>query len=147
LLRRRLRLQLILFDSKAALNGQQKRLLMPTHVDSSAGDRHKGDGSTLKLLLAAATGSVAYLLLRLIVPIPAPQSVLVPNRTPEGPNLIGFLFRIHSLLFESFWLQLIYFGWFVLLAVAKRTQPMARVYAFIAGYGFPYIIFHSLNLV
>jgi hypothetical protein len=120
---------------------------MPTHVDSSAADRHKGDGSTRKLLLAAATGSAAYLLLRLIVPIPAPQSVLAPMGTPEGPNLIGFLFRIHRLLFESFWLRLIYFGWFTLLAVAKRTQPMARVYAFIAGYAFPYIIFHSLNLV
>jgi len=120
---------------------------MPNRVDSLTGDRHKDPGNLLKLLLAAAAGAAAYLLLRLIIPVPAPHSVLAPDRPPEGPNLVGFLFRIHRLLFEIFWLQLIYFAMFALFAVAKRDQPIARLYAFLAGYAFPYIVFHSLNLI
>jgi hypothetical protein len=120
---------------------------MPERVDSLADDRHKDVGSTLKLILTAAAGAAIYLLLRLVIPVPAPQSVLAPNAIPEVPNPVGFLFRIHRLLFETFWLQLVYFAMFVLLAVAKRAQPMARVYAFIAGYALPYIVFHILNLI
>jgi hypothetical protein len=97
--------------------------------------------------LAAAAGAGVYLLLRLMIPAPAPQSVFAPSGTPEAQNPVGFLFRIHRLLFETFWLQLIYFALFALLAVVKCAQPMARVYAFIAGYAFPYIIFHSLGLI
>ena len=111
------------------------------------GDTHKDSGSVLKLLLLAAAGADTYLLLRLIIPAPAPQSIFAPSGTPEGPNLVRFLFRVRRLLFESFWLQLIYFAWFVFLSVGKRTQPMARVYAFIAGYALPYIILHSLGLI
>jgi hypothetical protein len=116
---------------------------MQMGADALTGGTYKDAGSVLKLLLLAAAGAAAYLLLRLIIPAHAHQSVLAPSGTPEGPILVRFLFRVRHLLFESFWLQLMYFAWFVFLSVAKRAQPMARVYAFIAGYALPYIIFHS----
>lgn len=120
---------------------------MANRVDSLTGDRHKDAWSAPKLLLAAAAGAAGYLLLRLISPLPGSRSVLAPDGAPAGPNIVGFLFRVHHLLFENFWLQLIYFVVFVLLAVTKRAQSIALVYAFIAGYAFPYILFHSLNLI
>jgi len=120
---------------------------MPRRVDALTGEPHKDTESALQLLLSAAAGAALYLLLRLVILAPVPQSIFAPSGTPKGPNVVVFLFRVHRLLFENFWLQLVYFAWFVLLSVTKRTQPMARVYSFIAGYVLPYIIFHSLGLI
>jgi hypothetical protein len=103
---------------------------------------------TLKLLIAAAAGSLFYFLLQVVAPyLPQPSVLSSPfPAAPKGHPVFAFVFRLQHLLASPF-MQPIFLAYFVLLTVVRRSKPNAWVTAFLVGLGLPYVVFRLLGLI
>ncbi len=93
-----------------------------------------------KNILAGAAGTLIGLAISFLTPGPRRASVFERTFTRESPDLIGYMFRLqHSSL-----VPYVIIPWFlvmVYLAIFKREQPKSWLYALIAGWALPSIIF------
>jgi len=94
--------------------------------------------------IVGAAGALLYTTMSLVWPKPHPPSVLDP-----GPRkllgIVGWLFRLSHLL-GNYYVQLAIFIVFVCLAVFRRKDRGAWIYAFLSGWAFPeLVIFHWLR--
>jgi len=94
--------------------------------------------------IVAAAGALLYATMSLVWPKPHPQSVL--DRGPGNvPGIVGWSFRLSHLL-GNYYVQLAMFIVFVYLAVFRRKDRAAWIYAFLSGWAFPeLLIFHWLR--
>jgi hypothetical protein len=103
-------------------------------------------GVALRMFLAATAGTLIVLAMQLIstfFPAPSGPSVLQPTSTPEGPDLVGYMFRLQHFISGPY----VILPWFlvmVYLAIFRRNQPKSWLYALLAGGALPSIIFHFI---
>lgn len=103
-------------------------------------------GAALRMFLAATAGTLIVLALQLIptfFPKPSRPSVLQPTSTLEGPDLVGYMFRLQHFMFGPY----VILPWFlvmVYLAISRRNHPKSWRYALLAGCALPSIIFHYI---
>lgn len=73
-----------------------------------------------------------------------PGQFLTPDRG-RVPGIVGWSFRLSHLL-GNYYVQLAIFAVFVLLAVFRRKQRGAWIFAFLSGWAFPELfIFHWIR--
>ena len=100
---------------------------------------------TLIQIIAAAVGGFLYIILHLVLPKSPAHSVFDRGGLEDGSGLLGLQFRLVHLL-GNYYLQLAALVVFVCLAVRKRNQRDAWIYAFLSGWGFlGLVIFHWLR--
>jgi hypothetical protein len=116
------------------------------HRQPSQGSVPKPIGGALKMFLAATAGTLIVLGMQQIstlFPAPSRPSVLQSTPTPEGPDLVGYMFRLQHLISGPY----VILPWFlvmVYLAISRRNQPKSWLYALLAGGSLPSIIFHYI---
>ena len=94
--------------------------------------------------IAGAAGALLYATMSLVWPKPHPQSVLDPS-PGNAPGVVGWSFRLSHLL-GNYYVQLAILIIFVCLAVFRRKDRRAWIYAFLSGWAFPeLVIFHWLR--
>src|SRR5256884_8177380 len=94
--------------------------------------------------IVGAAGALLYTTMSLVWPKPHPPSVLDPGPRNLLGN-VGWLFRLSHLL-GNYYVQLAIFIVFVCLAVFRRKDRGAWIYAFLSGWAFPeLVIFHWLR--
>jgi hypothetical protein len=89
-------------------------------------------------------GALLYAVMWFVWPKPHPRSVLAP--VPENaPGIVGWQFSLMNLL-ENYYVQLGIFVIFVCLALFRRKDRRAWIYAFLSGWAFAGLgIFHWLR--
>jgi hypothetical protein len=118
---------------------------IPEDRDSGKPDRAKDRAITLRLIAAVVAGAILSSLARLLFSDIAPQPRLPhPARLPQ-PFLIETVNRMVDFL-AMFQVQFVFFAVFAFLAFYKRRQPSASIFAFVAGFSLPYILFHFMTL-
>ena len=103
-------------------------------------------GAALRLLLIAAAGTLIVLGMQLIstfFPEPSRPSVLQPTPTPVGPNFVSYIFTYRNFI-SSPYVMVPWFLAMVYLAISRRHQPNAWLYALLSGAALPSIIFHYI---
>jgi hypothetical protein len=99
---------------------------------------------TFNQIIAAAVGGFLYIIIQHVWPIP-PRSVFQSGGPEDGSGFLGLQFRLAHLL-GNYYLRLAALVVFVCLAVRKRNQRDAWIYAFLSGWAFPELgIFHWLR--
>lgn len=94
--------------------------------------------------IVGAAGALLYSTMSLVWPKPHPRSVLDPG-PGRVPGIVGWSFRLSHLL-GNYYVQLAIFAVFVLLAVFRRKQRGAWIFAFLSGWAFPELfIFHWIR--
>ncbi len=98
----------------------------------------------LTQFVVGLAGGLLYAVMWFVLPKPLPRSVLAPS--PENaPGIVGWQFSLSSLL-ENYYLQLGFFIIFVCLALFRRKDRRAWIYACLSGWGFAGLaIFHWLR--
>lgn len=110
-------------------------------------DSQPNDPTVLKQVAAAAGGTLLYSIMFLFKDIiPHQQGVFSPTGPPRIPPPLGFLSRASGLM-TMFQFQFIGFAVVAVLAVVRRHERRAWIYASLAGLAFPYVVFHLLKLV
>jgi hypothetical protein len=100
---------------------------------------------TLRQTIVAALGAFLYILVQLAWPSSPAHSVFHISALEDRPGLLGLQFRLAHLL-GNYYLQLAALAIFVWLAVYRRNQRDAWIYAFLSGWAFPeLVIFHWLR--
>ena len=115
---------------------QQTSRQESTSLGAGAGQISDG----LRLFLSGAAGTLAFLLIRWISPVPPRSSVLEPILHPDR-GLPDWYYAFMEFINRPYvilpWVLLCLF-----LAILKRNEPKSWVYAFLVGYSFPFIVFH-----
>jgi hypothetical protein len=96
-------------------------------------------------IIVAALGGLLYIIVQHVWPNPPADSVFHSGGLEDGSGLLGLQFRLAHLL-GNYYLQLAALIVFVCLAVRKRNQRDAWIYALLSGWAFPeLVIFHWLR--
>ena len=98
----------------------------------------------VKQFVVGVAGALLYAVMSSVWPKPHPRSVLAPG--PENaPGIVGWQFRLSNLL-GNYYVQLGILIIFVCLALFRRKDRKAWIYAFLSGWGFAGLaIFHWLS--
>jgi hypothetical protein len=100
---------------------------------------------TFNQIIAAAVGGFLYIILQLVWPNSLSHSVFHSGGLEDGSGLLGLQFRLAHLL-GNYYFRLAALVVFVCLAVRKRNERDAWIYASLAGWAFPeLVIFHWLR--
>jgi hypothetical protein len=122
----------------------QKKPILESQ-DSAKPYLSKKGATNLKLIGAAVAGASLASLERILFSGLASQHALSPPaRLPQAP-LLGILDKIGHFM-AIFEVQVVFFVAFLFLAVFKRRQPTAWLFAFLAGFSLPYILFRLLTI-
>ena len=95
--------------------------------------------ANLKLMSAALVGALLYVVALIFIPEASPRAV--PEPAPASPFWLATLFRLSHLL-SLFPMQAAFCAFFIFLAVYKRRHPHAWLFASLAGFSLPYVLFH-----
>jgi hypothetical protein len=96
---------------------------------------------TLRMFLAATAGTLASVLMLAISPAPMRPSVLQPDPYPNGHGLVGLIHRVQYI-YSSPYFVLPVVLIFTFLAIKRRDEKKAWIYAFLVGASLPGILFH-----
>ena len=98
----------------------------------------------LTQFVVGVAGALLYAMMWFVLPKPQPRSVLAPG--PENaPGIVAWQFRLSNLL-GNYYVQLGILIIFVCLALIRRKDRRAWIYAFLSGWGFAGLaIFHWLR--
>lgn len=98
----------------------------------------------LTQFVVGVAGALLYAMMWFVLPKPHPRSVLAPG--PENaPGIVAWQFSLSNLL-GNYYVQLGIFIIFVCLALIRRKDRRAWIYAFLSGWGFAGLaIFHWLR--
>jgi hypothetical protein len=130
------------FGRKCVHCGLRKYAAEPSDYENlKEGANAKRVNGGLRNLVVGAAGALVYLVLRQITPSPARGSVLRPTFEPDGSGLPGLASRYMHLI-NSPYVVLPFFLIWIALAIFKRDDQKSWIYAFLAGYIFPFIILH-----
>jgi hypothetical protein len=91
-------------------------------------------------VILALLGATAFFTQWAVTPEPISRSVLQPNPPMKGPMLVVWLLRLAEFIHGPY-VAIPGFLMFLLMAVCQRDRKMSWIYAFIAGYSFPWILF------
>jgi hypothetical protein len=97
----------------------------------------------LRIFLAATAGTLASVLMLAISPAPMRPSVLQPDPYPNGPGLVGLIHRVQSIYGGPYFVLPVVLV-FIFLAIKRRSEKNAWIYAFLVGASLPGILFHWL---
>jgi hypothetical protein len=95
----------------------------------------------LKMFLAATGGTLAAVLMLAISPVPMRPSVLQPDPYPNGPGLVGLIHRVQHIYSSPYFVLPVVLV-FTFLAIKRRDEKKAWIYAFLVGGSLPRILFH-----
>jgi|ERR1700674_1939398 len=107
------------------------------HDDPTQGSVPVRISGALRMFLAAAAGTLTSVLMLTIFPAPMRPSVLQPDPYLNGPGFVGVVQRIYNSPYFVLPVVLV----FTCLAVTRRDQKQAWIYAFLVGGSFPGILF------
>jgi hypothetical protein len=97
--------------------------------------------SALRMFLAATAGIFASVLMLAISPVPMRSSVLQPDSYPNGPGLVGLIHLVEHIYGSPYFVLSVVLV-FTFLAVNRRDEKTAWIYAFLVGCSLPGILFH-----
>jgi hypothetical protein len=113
--------------------------------DSAISSPDKIRGRNLKLVFAAVGGCLLYGLERALIGLVSPH-VLHKHAIASHQPMMDILFRMVHL-FTLFPAQFAFFMVFAFLAVYRRRQPGAWIFASLAGFSLPYMFVHWLTFI
>jgi hypothetical protein len=119
------------------------KIFLESQPAATKGSLPKPIGSALRLFLAATAGTLASVLMLAISPVPTRPSVLQPDLYPNGPGLIGLIHRLETIYSSPYFVLPVVLV-FAFLAITRRDQKKAWIYAFLVGGSFPGILFHCV---
>ena len=93
-----------------------------------------------RIFLAGTAGTLIAALLEFVPGLPR-GSVFERTLPPEGPGLVGYLFRLQNFLTSPY----VIVPWFLVmiyLAISRREEPKSWFYAFLAGCSLSSVMFH-----
>jgi len=98
----------------------------------------------LAQFVVGVAGALLYSMVWFVLPKPHPRSVLAPDPA-NAPGIVGWQFRLSNLL-GNYYVQLGILIIFVCLALFRRKDGRAWIYAFLSGWRFAALaVFHWLK--